>query len=312
MEYWRSMKIILTGATGLIGSRFEELMFERHALIPLSSQEVNIVDMVSVSNFFEDKKADVVIHFAGKTDVDGCEKDKNLDIGRLNLEDKNPKSFDIESLDNKGWQYKKTAFAINTVGTKNLYEEAKKRGIKFVYVSTDFVFKGNGEYDETSNPDPINWYGMTKWLGERLIDTSKDLIVRLSFPYGYKSPVKKDFVWKLISLLQENSEVSLIEDQTITPTFIDDIINGLDFLLSKNAMGIYHLTGSSSDSPYSIGKKLKDKFGFTTKINSTTRDKIYARKASRPFQSIMKNDKIVRLGFTPKTFDEGFKLIQNS
>jgi dTDP-4-dehydrorhamnose reductase len=202
-----------------------------------------------------------------------------------------------------------SAFAINFLGTRNIYKEAKARNIKFVYISTDFVFEGNGKYDEESIPKPINWYGMTKWYGEKLIDVSKDLIVRLSFPYGYPSPVKLDFVQKLIGFLRDRDEVSLIEDQTITPTFIDDIVNGLDFLMQKNATGIYNLTGSSSEDPYHIGQMIKTKFGFNTKINPTTREQIYKGKADRPFQSIMRNEKIVKLGFRPKTFDEGLALI---
>ena len=143
------------------------------------------------------------------------------------------------------------------------------------------------------------------------IGIEKDLIVRLSFPYGYKSPVKADFVQKLIGLLREKDEVSLIEDQTITPTFIDDIVHGLDFLIAENATGIYHLTGSSFEDTYEIGQKIKKEFGLSTKINATTRAQLYKGRAPRPFQSIMKNDRIVQLGFKPKTFDEGLNLVKN-
>ena len=253
-----------------------------------------------------------MIHLAGKTDVDSCETDKDIDLGILNIYGANIKSLEIKSLNSDEWIGKNTSFAINTIGTRNLYNIAKEKGMKFVYVSTDFVFPGNGEYTEDSEPDPINWYGMTKWYGEKLIDATQDLIVRLSFPYGYQSPVRQDFVWKIVDLLREKREVSLISDQTITPTFIDDIVNGLDFLLSKNATGIYNLTGSDYDDPYHIGQKIKNTFGFETKINATTRDQIYVGRALRPFQSIMRNAKIRNLGFNPKTFDEGLTLIKNA
>lgn len=311
------MKIILTGATGLIGSRFEELMFENHEIIPLSSKYVMIQNADSVWGFFEDKNADVVIHLAAKTDVDACEVDKIDDEEKIIKEVGEQSRLWEMDWDDSHWYASSnpneinSAFAVNFLGTRNLYNEAKERGIKFVYISTDFVFPGCDTYDEESTPYPINWYGMTKWYGERLIDTEKDLIVRLSFPYGYPSPVKPDFVQKLIGLLREKDEVSLIEDQTITPTFIDDIVNGLDFLLSKNATGIYHLTGSSSEDTYEIGQKIKNEFRFSTNINATTRAQLYKGRAPRPFQSIMKNDRIVQLGFRPKTFDEGLNLIKN-
>lgn len=306
------MKIILTGATGLIGSRFEELMYENHEIIPMTSKDVTITVDDSVDMFFEEKKADAVVHLAAKTDVDGCESDKENDqrIIKKNI----GTQTEIEKMN---WDIgdmfgNASAFAVNFYGTKNLYKAAKKRGMKFVYISTDFVFKGNDKYTEESVPDPINWYGMTKWYGERLIDISKDLIVRLSFPYGYPSPVKQDFIHKLISLLKDKDEVSLIEDQTITPTFIDDIVGGLDFLLQKDATGIYHLTGSSYEDPYHIGQEIKSSYGLNTVINPALREEIYKDRAPRPFQSIMKNDKIKSLGFTPKTFKEGFELLKNS
>lgn len=309
------MKIILTGATGLIGSRFEELMFENHEIIPLSSKEVMIQNADSVWSFFEGKDADIVVHLAAKTDVDGCEMDKLSDENRIIREiGSQARVWDMD-WDDSHWYASSepdaanSAFAINFLGTRNLYKEAQARGMKFVYISTDFVFKGDGKYDEESAPAPLNWYGMTKWYGEKLIDISKDLIVRLSFPYGYPSPVKPDFIQKLIGFLRDRDEVFLIEDQTITPTFIDDIVNGLDFLLQNNATGIYNLTGSSYEDPYHIGHMIDEKFKFNTKINPTTREQIYKGKAERPFQSIMENEKIVRLGFRPKTFDEGLALI---
>lgn len=310
------MRIILTGATGLIGSRFEELMFERHEIIPLSSKEVDIVNDDSVFSFFEKHTADVVIHLAAKTDVDGCEEDKDDDQKRIHHTVGEQTKVEMMDWDPSSWfasvdeKVKRSAFAINFLGTRNLYTEAKERGIKFIYISTDFVFKGNGKYDEESMPNPINWYGMTKWYGEKLINTENDLIVRLSFPYGYPSPVKADFIQKLIGFLRDRDEVALIEDQTITPTFIDDIAFGLDFLLKNGATGIYNLTGSSYEDPYHIGYLIKSRFGFNTTINAATREQIYEGKAERPFQSIMRNDKIKNLGFTPKTFEEGLDLIK--
>ncbi len=303
------MKIILTGASGLIGSRFKDLLQEKHEIIPLSSADITIVD--TVSHFFSDKNADVVVHLAAKTDVDGCELDRKKDeeIIQKNI----GQQTEVEKMN---WGFSdllgnKSAFAVNFYGTKLVYDAAKERGMRFIYISTDFVFEGKDKYDEASKPNPINWYGMTKYYGERLIDNLDDLTVRLSFPYGYKNIVRKDFVWKLIDLLGKQEEVSLIEDETITPTLIDDIVYGLEFLLLKEATGIYNLTGSSFEDPYEIGKKIKNKFSLQTKINPTTRDKIYAGKAPRPFQSIMKNAKIKNLGFEPKTFDEGLDLISD-
>lgn len=308
------MKIILTGATGLIGSRFEELMFENHEIIPLSSEQgVDITDKESIANFLTGKNADVIIHLAAKTDVDACETDKNIDLGILNIDGNSLGSLDVKSLKSEEWKGKKTAFAVNTIGTKNLYEIAKEKGIKFVYISTDFVFSGHDDsYTEESIPSPVDWYGATKYFAEKLIDISSNLIVRLSFPYGYPSPVKKDVFWKLHDFIREREEVSLISDQKITPTFIDDIVAGLDFLISNNANGVFNLTGSGSLSPKEIGEKIKETFGYRTLIKESHLADVYAGKAARPLQSIMKNDKLANLGFKTKSFDEGLALISSA
>ena len=307
------MKIILTGASGLIGSRFEELLYEKHEIIPLSSANgIDITDKSSIEGFLKDKDADVVIHLAAKTDVDGCETDKVEDLSVLGIPEGQSMQIRLDTVDGQVWEGKGRAFAINAIGTKNLYEVAVARGWKFVYISTDFVFSGKEDsYSEESTPSPVDWYGMTKWYGENLVDGQRDLTVRLSFPYGYQSPVKKDVVWKLHDLIEQKEEVSLISDQVITPTFIDDIVYGLEFLLQKNATGTYHITGSSSLSPFDIGVKIKDTFGFSTRINTSKLEDVYAGKAARPFQSIMKNDKLVALGYTPKSFDEGLKIISS-
>lgn len=305
------MRIILSGASGLIGSRFEELLFETHEIIPLSSEHgVDITSQTSLSEFFLGKGVDVVIHLAAKTDVDGCETDRDDDMSHLAIDPSDILNLDVKNLYSDDWKNKKTAFAVNSIGTKNLYEVATKNGAKFVYISTDFVFSGKEDsYDEESKPNPVDWYGMTKYFGEKVVDTANNLIVRLSFPYGRKSPVKKDVVWKLYDFLSSRDEVSLISDQVITPTFIDDIVYGLDFLLSKNATGIYNLTGSSSLSPLQIGEKIKEAFSLSTKISSSHLEDVYKDKAPRPLTSIMKSEKIESLGFKTKTFDEGLALI---
>lgn len=303
------MKIILTGATGLIGSRFEQLLFETHEIIPLSSKSVDITDSDAVNRFFDGKDADVVIHLSGKTNVDDCELDKIEDLRKLGISEGQIMDIDPSTLDLTIWKNNRSSFASNTVGTLNLYKTAKDHSIKFVYISSDFVFSGNGEYKEDDDPSPINWYGMTKYLGEKVVTDPKDIIARISFPYGYLSPVKKDFVWKLHDLLTTNDEVSLVSDQTITPTFIDDIVWGLIKILEKKESGIFHMTGSSSHTPLEIGTKIKEKFGLSTKILETTLNTLYKGKAPRPFKSIPKNARLVQLGFTPKTLDEGLGLL---
>lgn len=306
------MKIVLTGATGLVGSRFEELLFEKHEIIPLSSSTgVDITDKDSIKDFLRDKDFEVVVHLAGKTDVDSSELDKESDMAKLGVKSDQFFEINMQEVNSNEWKNSKSAVGINAFGTKNLYDVSKEAGSKFVYISTDFVFSGNdGPYTESSVPNPVDWYGASKYLGERVVDQAQDIIVRISFPYGYKSPVKKDLVWKLHDLLSQKEEVSLVSDQIITPTFIDDVVNGIDFLVEKNASGIIHLTGGSSLSPKEIGEKICNTFGLRCEVGESKLSDVYAGKAPRPFQSVMKNDKLTSLGFLPKTFDEGLNLIK--
>ncbi len=306
------MKIILTGATGLIGSRFEELLFEKHEIIPLSSSKgVDITDRESLDHFLKDKSYDAIVHLAAKTDVDGSELDREHDLTLLGIGEDELIDLDINSIDVEKWKGSKTAVGINAIGTKNLKNLAYEAGAKFIYISTDFVFSGKeNENTEESKPSPVDWYGMSKYLGERTIDQSTDLITRISFPYGHLSPVKKDFVWRLHDLISSRDEVSLISDQIITPTFIDDVVMGIDFLLESDQKGVIHLAGSSYHTPKEIAEMIKQQFGLSTTIGESKLADVYAGKAPRPFHSIMKNDKLKTLGFIPKTFSQGLELIK--
>lgn len=305
------MKILLTGSTGLIGSRFVELLQNEHEIIPLSlTNGVDIARKESIVSYLEGKNFDVVIHLAGKTDVDGCEVDKKSDLELLGKSEQELMDLNLDNLDLKKWEDIKSAVAINSIGTKNLYDVTKNENVKFIYISTDFVFSGFDDYyDESSRPHPVDWYGMSKYLGERAINTHSDLIVRIAFPYGFPSDAKKDLVWKLHDLLVNKEEVSIVSDQIITPTFIDDIVLGLNFLLHNNTIGIINLVGTQSLSPKEIAVKLKENFNLATTINSTALNDQYKGKAPRPARSIMRSDKLKELGFSTKSFDEGLALI---
>lgn len=188
------MRIILSGASGLIGSRFKSFTFQvtqYHSA--LSEHGVDMTNQASLAEFFLGKGVDVVIHLAGLTDVDACELDREDDMSHLAIDPVDILNLDVKNLYSDDWKDKKTTFAVNSIGTKNLYEVATKSGAKFVYISSDFVFSGKeGPYNEESTPNPVDWYGMTKYFGEKVVDTASNLIVRLSFPYGHlKFQLKK-------------------------------------------------------------------------------------------------------------------------
>ncbi len=308
------MKVAITGATGLVGSRFFDLFKSRYELIPISSSYgVDITDRRHLHKFLSQKKPSLILHFAAKTNVDSCEDDRESDIKLLEKQ----KAYidgeiDFEKIDLDFWKKSKSAFGINTVGTKNLSDYAIKNNLKIIYISTDFVFNGEkeGRYSEADIPDPIDWYGQTKFYGEKVLNNDS-LTCRISYPFGYKSSLKKDLIWNLVDLLGTREVVKLISDQIITPTFIEDIAGGINFLIENNVSGLIHLVGKNFLSPYEIGIAIAREFGLPeSKIELTTRADLYHGRANRPFKVMLENDKLRDLGFQVTDFFEALKKIK--
>ena len=137
------MKILGTGLDGLVGSRIIELLSGKHEFENLSlSTGADITDRNAILQKIKNSDAQIMLHLAAKTDVDGCELDKPLG--------------------EKG-----DAWKINVFGTQNVVDGCSESNKKIIYISTDFVFDGTKEaYSEEDAPNPVNWYGQTKFLGE--------------------------------------------------------------------------------------------------------------------------------------------------
>jgi dTDP-4-dehydrorhamnose reductase len=310
------MKIALSGAAGLIGSRFYDLLKNKYEIIPVSSAfNVDITEKYKVRKFLESVSPAFIVHMAAKTNVDACEEDKDSDLKKLRAKGAyKDEELNIEKIDPLDWKGNPSAFAVNTVGTKNLADFASENDIKIIYLSTDFVFGGDseGEFTEDDTPSPVNWYGQTKFYGERFIPQNS-LVVRISYPYGYISTVRKDFVWTLIDLLKNSGSLKVVSDHIIAPTFIDDVVSGIDFLIENSTTGIVHLTGDNHLSPFEISVAIAREFGLNeSKIELTTRAEFYKNRAKRAFKVLLKNDKLKNLGFAMTDFYKALKLIKES
>jgi len=300
-------KILATGLTGLVGSRFEELLGDVYEFDQISlDQGIDILDKEAVSNKFYSSDASLVIHMAAKTNVDGCETDKERDKQILNF--KTPEDRE------KAWVEEKTAWAVNVFGTQNIVEACQKTNKKIVYVSTDFVFDGTKKsYSEGEKANPINWYAKTKYEGEKLIQASglDYIIARIAYPYRALFE-RNDFVRGLIEKLERSEKLNMVTDHIMVPTFIDDIANALDILIRINQKGIFHIVGSQTVTPYEAAVKIAREFSFDESlISQTTRREYFTGKALRPFCLYLKNDKIGKLGIEMSTFDKGLAEIKN-
>lgn len=297
------MKILVTGLTGLIGSRFAELLETSYQLENLSlSSGTDILEKQAVLQKVTDFNPDLVIHFAAKTNVDGCEQDKEKDKKA------------IEEGDFSEIISEKTAWAVNVLGTKNLIDACKQNNKKIIYISTDFVFDGKKKsYLEEDILGPINWYAKTKAEGERIIQGSEleYLIVRIAYPYRAIFN-KKDFVRSVLERLEKHEPLSMVTDHIMTPTFIDDIVNGLNILIQKGESGIFHMVGAESITPYQAALSIAHVFDLDeTIISKTTRREYFKGKAQRPFCLNLKDDKIGKLGIEMSTFEKGIIEIKN-
>lgn len=281
-------QIIGIGLNGLVGSRITQILSDQFEFIPLSiSEGVDITKPETLTRIKDYPKANFILHLAAKADVDGCEKDKD------------------QGEEGDAWR-------INVDGTANVSEIARETGKKIIYVSTDFVFDGEkkeGEfYLETDQPNPINWYGLTKYEGEKKVEESGAdyMITRIAYPYRATFDVKTDFMRAIKNRLEEEKPVAGVTDHIFCPTLIDDVAVALGKLISNDEKGIFHVAGSEAITPYQAIIKIAETFNLNMDlISKTTREEFFKDRAKRPFNSAIKSDKIKKLGINMKGFSEG-------
>lgn len=284
-------EILGTGLSGLIGSRITKLLDGKFDFIGISRQKgADIADINSIEPYFKDFKGEYVLHMAAVTSVDGCEDEK--DLGE-----------------------KSEAWKVNVTATQNIAELCLKYNKRLIYISTDFVFDGEKPeglgYTEEDAAHPINWYGETKFQGEkRIIDSgiTDYTILRIAYPYGISDSPKKDFVRSIAERLKNNQPVKGVTDHIFVPSYIDDIAVSIVFLIEEKLSGILHLVGSKPLTPYDAARLIAQKININPDvIEKTTRGEYFANKAKRPFNLFLKNDRILALGLHMKTFEEGLK-----
>lgn len=268
------MKIATTGMSGLVGSRVRDLLNNEFEFIGIPHNEVDITNVNAVKTYMRTIDADMLLHLAAFTNVDACEVDKE------------------------------TAWNVNVEGTRNLFEASRERNIKFIYMSTGFVFDGETPpFFEDSKPNPLSYYGRTKYEGEKIVD-GNGMIIRIDYPYGSSVDHKKDVVTSILDGLREKKPLKGITDQIFTPTYIDDIAEGLRHLLNHFSPQTIHLVGADSLSGYDVIKTIGEVFDVDTGwIGETTYSEYYENKAQRPRNNTIKSH--VNTFYPMKTFKEG-------
>ncbi len=284
------MNIFTIGGNGLVGSRVAAVLNAKYTFTDLSrASGLDITNPPSLEIISQDNEHEWVILYAAKADVDGCEKDKEL------------------GENGEAWK-------INVTGVKNVVEACKKDNKKLIYISTDLVFSGDkGNYSEDDDRDPQDWYAVTKAEGEKIVENSglHFLILRIAFPFTFLNN-KKHFVQAIYNRLSQNLPIKGITDETFTPTWLDDLAQAMDILITQNARGIYHVGGSEALTPYSIAQQIAEAFSLDKRlIGTTTREEYFAGKAFRPFNTSLSSSKILNLGVKLHSLQESLEIIKS-
>ncbi len=284
--------ILTIGGSGLIGTQVNAILSRKYKINNLTLESgTDITQPNTLNNLSTDTKHQYVILYAAKANVDSCELDKKQ--GELGQ-----------------------AYRINVIGVQNVINAVKITNKKIIYISTDFVFDGLNTplkgYSEEDTPNPVNWYGQTKYLGEKIVKNSglPYIIIRIGYPLGGEFSAKTDFAHVFLFRLRKKQPLKAVTDHIITPTIIDDIGNALYKLISNDKQGIFHVSGSQSLSPYEAAITIAQKFDLDKSlITPVARSEFYKNRAPRPFNLKMNNDKIQKLGIKMRTFSEGLYLL---
>lgn len=223
-------KTLVTGASGLVGSRYVELSRSQDLLVP-SLEELDITRKKSVQNYFVNNKIDVVVNFAAYTNAGEGEKQRN------------EKSGDC-------WK-------INVEGVANML--AVLRGQFFLHISTDMVFPGSadrpGPYLESDLPESdsskVTWYGFTKGEAERRV-REKGAILRLIYPVRAKFDNKLDYLRKPLKLYDEGKLYPLFTDQQVSISFIDEVCQAASEIIKQKKLGVFHCGSTDLATPYEL------------------------------------------------------------
>lgn len=241
------MKILITGACGLLGSHLAALLSQKYSVVgtdrhpwwgdqPVTLVPCELTDPSSMEDLVRKTDPDCVIHCAAMTNVDLCEKDSAM------------------------------AFAVNADVTRRLALAVSRR-CRFVYISTDGLFQGNKPMvTEEEPPQPRTVYGKSKWQGEREVRFAFEryLIVRTNF-YGWSSGRKKTFVEWLYESLRTGSPITLFEDFFFTPIYVANLAENLMVLIEGGHQGVFNLVGRDRLSKYEFGKMLAEEAEFSLK-----------------------------------------------
>ncbi|TXH25838.1 MAG: NAD(P)-dependent oxidoreductase [Cyclobacteriaceae bacterium] len=292
------MRILITGANGLLGYKLVQLLAGKSDITTLATARRKPADLPAGIQFAEldithknqtlttvsAAKPDVIIHTAAMTQVDQCETERE-----------------------KCW-------SANVTGVENIVQACAQTNAHLVHVSTDFIFDGTyGPLDETAIPNPVNYYGESKLAGEKLIQQSTInwAILRTVLVYGVTPDMSRsNIVLWVKKSLEEGKTIQVVNDQWRTPTLAEDLAMGCYLAASQKAKGIYHISGSEMLTPFQIAIQTAAFFNLNKELIKPADSSTFTQPARRPPKTGFIISKAQReLGYTPHTFTEGLGVL---
>lgn len=295
------IRILLTGANGLLGQKIIEQMahrniFELYAtgrgdnrnrvLENYTYIDTDITDPQRLENLFRKVRPDVVIHTAAMTNVDQCEQERGA------------------------------CWRINVSAVEEIVKLCAAQGSRLVHISTDFIFDGlHGPYDESAKPHALSWYGESKLRAEQVILESgiPATILRTILLYGVTHDMSRSNIvlWARESLAS-GKQISVVNDQYRSPTLAEDLATAVILAVVKERTGTYHISGPEVFSILELVRRVANFWGLDesliTEVSSTTLN----QRAKRPPRTgfiILKAE--MELGYRPHAFREGLALVDS-
>lgn len=270
------MKVLVTGVKGQLGyDVVNELTKRGHTAVGVDIEEMDITDSNSVQTVITEVNPDIVIHCAAWTAVDLAED-----------EDK-----------------KEKVHLVNAVGTENIAKMCKKLDCKMIYISTDYVFDGQGTraWEPDDERNPLNVYGQTKYEGELAVEQNleKYFIVRIAWVFGVNG---KNFIKTMLNLGKTHDKLTVVNDQIGSPTYTYDLARLLVDMAESEKYGHYHATNEGLCSWYDFACEIFKQASafddvYKKVLVSPVDSSAYPAKAKRPSNSRMNKDKLTQNGF---------------
>ena len=264
-------RVLVIGAKGMLGRDLLEVFRSSQETDPSKGfevvgwdlEEIDIREEGGTLSKIGNLRPDMVIHLAAYTDVDGCEKNRE------------------------------EAFQVNAEGTRHVAMGAKACGARVVYLSTDYIFDGKKKepYLETDPPHPLNVYGQTKLIGEEYVQKGSDdhLIIRTQWLYGRHG---KNFIASVLRQAREKRALTIVDDQTGSPTYTVDLSKAVVTLLRHNSRGIFHVANQDACTWYQLGQAIL-KFAQIEGVRVTPiSSEALGRPAARPSCSVLNTQKL--------------------